>query len=380
MTERNRALDALRGMAILWVMGYHLFGRAPLNPLIEAVPGLAGVLGFGWLGVVGFFVLSGYLITGNLVAERENATYWRRFLVKRTARILPAYGLLLVSMPIAAWLWGGSSHSTVFNSTIPSWSHFLLIQNVFMASTGYLGNEWLRVTWSLAVEVQYYVLIAGLVWVCPLKRLPFLLAILALVAVGVRYALFLGLSQSSAPMMVLTLARMDSFALGGLLALLPIGKWSTARRWSLWGLGMAAAVVFLVYAKGGFGGATYGLVPTYYFLVSLAFAVLVVYAALNDGRIGKWVGVSPLVEAGRLSYFMYLFHMPIAWIIYDGLFNEVPESHSWVGLGRGIAVVGLTWVAAKASQRWFETPAITWGQRWLATQPKPAKTGNERQD
>jgi len=55
--------------------------------------------------VVIFFVLSGYLITSQLAQARGQPGYWRHFLVKRATRILPAYALLLLSLPVAAAIW-----------------------------------------------------------------------------------------------------------------------------------------------------------------------------------------------------------------------------------------------------------------------------------
>jgi len=89
-----------------------------------------------------------------------------------------------------------------------------------MTGSGYLGNEWLRPTWSLAVEVQYYLFIALFVALCPPRLLRTGLALLALGAVVVRFWLAAYQDNPGASMMVLAVARMDSFALGGLVALL----------------------------------------------------------------------------------------------------------------------------------------------------------------
>src|SRR5438552_3870358 len=78
----NKSLDGLRGIAILLVILYHF-----------------GYLGAGWAGVQIFFVLSGYLITSILCAEKEQPIgfYLKRFYWRRSLRIFPLYfGCLLV--------------------------------------------------------------------------------------------------------------------------------------------------------------------------------------------------------------------------------------------------------------------------------------------
>src|SRR3954451_18691016 len=83
------ALDGVRALAVLAVLAYH-----------GGVPGAHG----GFLGVDVFFVLSGYLITGLLLAESDNtgriglAAFWRR----RAVRLLPALLLVVVTVTVSA--------------------------------------------------------------------------------------------------------------------------------------------------------------------------------------------------------------------------------------------------------------------------------------
>ncbi|SDS06376.1 acyltransferase [Opitutus sp. GAS368] len=374
--NRNRALDGLRGVAILWVIGYHLFGCPPVHPAIEAVPGLGPLLSFGWLGVVIFFVLSGYLITSQLVQARGRPGYWRHFLVKRAARILPAYALLLLSLPVAAAVWPADRAGIVFNDQVPWASHFMLVQNFFMTGSGYLGNEWLRPTWSLAVEVQYYVFIALFVALCPPRLLRPGLALLALGAVVIRFWMAAYLANPEASMMVLAVARMDSFALGGLVALLPAGAWSRRRAAAWAGIAGAGGALFVLYALGGFGSFTHAMQPVYYTFVSVAVAALA--GLLGRGTWpSSWLGGSWLVAAGRYSYFLYLFHMPLVWICHEWLHQAAPRADTNAGLLTSAASVAVTWLLAWAAWRWMEAPAIAAGHRW-ATGGKGAATSGGR--
>src|SRR6476469_9154525 len=72
-------LDGVRGMAVLLVIVFHFYS-----------------IGFGWLGVDLFFVLSGFLITGILIDSRNKENFFRNFYVRRTLRIFPLYYFALI--------------------------------------------------------------------------------------------------------------------------------------------------------------------------------------------------------------------------------------------------------------------------------------------
>src|ERR1017187_8177780 len=89
-------LDSVRGIAVLMVLFLH--GMAP--PLNANLPRwgqiVLSVSEYGGVGVNLFFVLSGFLITGILVASVDRADYYRHFYARRALRILPAlYAILL---------------------------------------------------------------------------------------------------------------------------------------------------------------------------------------------------------------------------------------------------------------------------------------------
>ena len=78
MHKRIKALDGMRGLAILMVVCHHFFK-----------------LGIGSGGVDVFFILSGYLITSILIAERNEPHFWTIFYSRRATRILPVYVITL---------------------------------------------------------------------------------------------------------------------------------------------------------------------------------------------------------------------------------------------------------------------------------------------
>src|SRR5215470_16380146 len=136
---RQPGLDLLRALAILVVVIYH-----------------AGIMGFplpgrvhrwGWIGVDLFFVLSGYLIGGQLLAElaRNNRLNLGRFYARRALRIMPAYFVILTIYFLLP-LWREYP-----DMAQPLWKFLLSIQNVALH-----GGTAFSHAWSLAVEDQFY--------------------------------------------------------------------------------------------------------------------------------------------------------------------------------------------------------------------------------
>jgi peptidoglycan/LPS O-acetylase OafA/YrhL len=139
--ERQPGLDLLRAFAIVVVVFYHagIFGFA--------LPGRAHR--FGWIGVDLFFVLSGYLIGGQLLAQlaRHRSIKLRRFFGRRALRIMPAYfAVLAIYFLLPAW--------REFAEISPLWKYLLSVQNIDLR-----GGTAFSHAWSLAIEDQFYLLL-----------------------------------------------------------------------------------------------------------------------------------------------------------------------------------------------------------------------------
>src|SRR6266853_635097 len=137
--ERQPGLDLLRALAIIVVVVYHaaLFGFK--------LPGR--VDSFGWIGVDLFFVLSGYLIGGQLLAPlaRNQRIKLGRFFTRRALRIMPAYfAVLAIYFLLPSW----REYSEMSQ---PLWKFLLSLQNIALH-----GGTAFSHAWSLAVEDQFY--------------------------------------------------------------------------------------------------------------------------------------------------------------------------------------------------------------------------------
>ena len=137
--ERQPGLDLLRALAIIVVVVYHaaLFGFK--------LPGR--VDRFGWIGVDLFFVLSGYLIGGQLLAPlaRDQRIKLGRFFTRRALRIMPAYFVVLaIYFLLPSW-------REYPEMSQPLWKFLLSVQNIALH-----GGTAFSHAWSLAVEDQFY--------------------------------------------------------------------------------------------------------------------------------------------------------------------------------------------------------------------------------
>src|ERR1700730_11832892 len=139
--ERQPGLDLLRALAIIVVVVYHAG--------IMGFPLPGRVHRFGWIGVDLFFVLSGYLIGGQLLAPlaRGQRINLGRFFARRALRILPAYVVILtIYVFLPSW--------REYPEMSSIWKFLISVQNI-----GLHGGTAFSHAWSLAVEDQFYLLL-----------------------------------------------------------------------------------------------------------------------------------------------------------------------------------------------------------------------------
>ncbi len=150
-------LDGLRAMAILLVLASHgleMVWHDMSKPYMPVGPvDLAAFLKNGFLGVDLFFVLSGFLIAGQLLDAGIGAAEGRRkvvvfFLMRRAARIIPAYYLILTFATIIFM-----GHDPLRRGAL-SWAHSYAVHLLFLQNFFY--TDYNPVFWSLAVEMQFY--------------------------------------------------------------------------------------------------------------------------------------------------------------------------------------------------------------------------------
>jgi|ERR1700752_925919 len=305
--KRIPQLDALRGIAILLVIAWHYFANAegvtPGSPLAYA----QALFRLTWSGVDLFFVLSGFLIGGILLDNRTAANYFRVFYVRRLYRILPLYGVVLAAfylLPLGAWLKDGAG---------PWWIYVTFTQNFWMAQTGHFTPNFLNVTWSLAIEEQFYLALPLMIRFTPPRRLPQVALACAVAAPLLRTALYLWHPHGAVAAYVLMPCRMDALMLG------VFGAWFVRNReggdrllYIVLGVTLLA-VPPLVVANQGIGSPLMSTIG--YSWLAVMYFSLVIVAVRSDRPSFR---MRPLAYTGVLGYGLYLFHQPVRGLLQGG--------------------------------------------------------------
>jgi peptidoglycan/LPS O-acetylase OafA/YrhL len=351
------ALDGVRGLAILLVLITHGFdaGLVPRTAVEWAVAALAN---WGWVGVDLFFVLSGFLITGILLASRSREHYLRNFFARRALRIFPLYyGTILVCLvllpalgPPFDWLRALSRRQAWF------WLH---LSNYYKIVCNDPPMYWLSTLWSLAVEEHFYFVWPFVVWKLAAGRLLRLCLGAAVALLGLRLGLALA-GFSGECIYRGTLTRCDPLVLGAALAVLvrqPGGLSRLTGPARLLIGAAAAALLAQMITQGGADGrrATFHGMTTQYSAVALLFAALLVLVLTSPprGRLRRAFTWRPLLVLGKYSYALYILNKP-AYLLVRELFapadwpvagSQLPATLAFVCAGSLVAFLGsqVTW-------------------------------------
>lgn len=216
-------LDGLRGIAIALVVYFHfvIITHAPAPFLLDWFNRTIGAT-FS-CGVDLFFVLSGFLIGGILLDEKDSDGYFWRFYVRRACRILPAYimiiGGFLVAVPFLGPTFSIGQFQYLFRPPMPWYVYATFTQNIFIGARANY-SYYCGLTWSLGIEEQFYLTLPLLVWLLPRRWIATAVGSLAFACVAAR--VFLGLTGRINSVQVTTLpfCRADALLAGVACALL----------------------------------------------------------------------------------------------------------------------------------------------------------------
>jgi len=205
--KRSLQLDAVRGLAVLLV----LLHNTDIYPSLH----LHLISANGWIGVDLFFVLSGFLITGILLDTKQSAGYFTNFYARRCLRIWPLYYSLLLFMFVIVPILRPSDGHAVFEArSSPWWAFPVFLQN-FLIPIPTMATGALGVTWSLAVEEQFYLVWPVVVKFCSQAQLRKIAIAVICISPALRY--YLALHQVN--IYSNTFCRLDGLMAGALLAL-----------------------------------------------------------------------------------------------------------------------------------------------------------------
>jgi peptidoglycan/LPS O-acetylase OafA/YrhL len=361
--QRVAELDGLRGLAVCMVLVWHFTGALIDQSLGGWTKLLYSLTIFGRTGVDLFFVLSGFLITGILLdRKRAPAQFIRSFYVRRLLRIAPSYLLLVV----AFWcVIGAGVSNDAFNADTPWWRHLTFTQNWWMAEQNRWGPSAISVTWSVAIEEQFYLVFPWIVLLTPYRWIPALLIAIAFGSACFRAVAWL-VHHNAFLMYVHTLSRLDGLAAGAGVAWAlrhpDFQTWAQAHREDLskWFKRMAWGIlVFLVALRINLplNMAIWGHT---YLTVFYALALLIILTRRSGGGI-QWLRQRWLTRLGAVSYTVYLFHPLFLASLF--LLARRPERIS-TPLDLGLAAVALcaTLVWAGISLKYLEKPLTQAGR------------------
>ncbi|MEN9714913.1 MAG: O-acetyltransferase OatA, partial [Actinomycetota bacterium] len=301
-------IQALRALAIASVLIFHVWPTA-----------LTG----GYVGVDIFFVISGYLITGQLwrQEQRTGKVDFTDFWARRARRLLPASLLAILLTTIGTFLF-----------TTPSW--FIKVQDEGLGATLYAQN-WVLISkvtnyltddgtkspfqhfWSLSVEEQYYIFwpivlflaLTAVRYIPKLNNRILLTTILMVILVGsLAFSIWLTFDQPQNAYFN-TFTRAWEFAAGALLAVGTSQNPENAeKRSGLWFWGGTALMIYAIFT---FTGDT--PFPSWYAGIPVLGAVMALHGGQSQSRLVPrwWLGFKPVQFVGDISYSLYLWHWPI---------------------------------------------------------------------
>jgi|LNAP01.1.fsa_nt_gb peptidoglycan/LPS O-acetylase OafA/YrhL len=343
-------IDGLRAVSILAVLAYH---------------GFPSLLPGGFVGVDVFFVISGYLITGLILAELQKDRFsFASFYARRVRRIFPALIVVLAAVYIAGW-------NVLFPDEFKQLSKHIVGATAFAANFVLLDEfgyfdvvsnvKPLLHLWSLGVEEQFYLFWPLITYVLWRSNWNGIAGTLALLLASFALSIYYSTTYYSATIAFYSpLSRLWELAVGALIAqfqqsespMLAKVRTHFARPWISNGAGLIGIIMIIA--------ATY-FTPLQHFpgwwATLPVFGSALVISAGRRGWINRnLLALSPFVFIGLISYALYLWHWPLisfAWIIYGG---PPPALAVCVLLALSFVLAWLTYVLIERPIRFRAAP------------------------
>jgi peptidoglycan/LPS O-acetylase OafA/YrhL len=362
--QRITELNGLRGIAVTMVLIWHFVGAIispDLNVLLKVA---SNVFVFGRTGVDLFFVLSGFLIIGILADRRDSPAYFLPFYLRRAARILPPY-LLLIAFFWTFTLW--LPPNSYFGATIAPWTYLVFGQNWFMSFHNEWGPSASSVTWSVAIEEQFYLIFPLIVFITPPARLKIVLIGLAMASAAARASFHFFYPENNFAPYVNTVLRLDGLCVGGLVALayrnLDMRFWLQKHKRHVrlaFFVGLATIPFFIACFRTAPADTMYYWGHSY---LAIFYMVSLLNILLNLGSPTLAFLRSRVLQFyGKISYSTYLFHPMIIGLF----FLSIGRTES-LGTIEDVALLAGAFAVTMAfcwtSYILLETPLIAWGHR-----------------
>jgi peptidoglycan/LPS O-acetylase OafA/YrhL len=328
------ALDTLRAIAILLVIiGHWLPYQHILNSFLTNGP----------LGVVLFFVLSGYLITGILLNEKTKLDakqktvggIFKSFYIKRSLRIFPIYYLTLLYLLIMH----------IPDVTEYFWWHFFYGSNFLFYFSKSFFSEYVSPLWSLSVEEQFYLFWPFIILFSSRKQLLGWFVVCVIAGTALRMMPESLHEKPFSYFQFLMPTCIDCFAVGGIIAYVQRFHSEKLALFKKVCIGLAfAGLAYLLLVVQMYGPNDFVTVVfnrTIFSCFAAAFILYVITPQAEESLLHKNLENSLLVYIGKISYSMYLWHNLIPYF----LEIESEGKRFFVRLGVLIALSTLSYFA-----------------------------------
>jgi len=319
MSEETRmgyqhALDGLRALSVIAVILYHAG--------IQWIPG-------GFIGVEVFFVVSGFLITSLMIDEQHvsGKVSLKQFWIRRARRLLPALFTMLIASLVAVTFFAKDSAPDFRQDVLPALGYFSNWWQIYFVDTPYFAANslpMLRHLWSLAVEEQWYVLWPIVfVFVLGNKRIPRWISavVIGLLAAAVMVGTALAFAADNETrinfLYLSTITRSSGLLLGAALACIWRPWKKAVVRFARVRSGLADVLALSALATLGYISAFIHVADEQLYrggLAAATFASAVIIAVVvrsGTSLVKRVLSIPLLVEIGRRSYGLYLWHWPI---------------------------------------------------------------------
>lgn len=364
----NPRLHSIRGLAAFAVLLFHWEQFFPAGGiwlqqfvLAESLIDPTVYIGFGWLGVPLFFILSGWLLGGQVIQARMSFRYLGRFWGRRFLRIYPAVWAELIVLLLIASLIPGLVGQASYDTLL---LQFLLWLNLppFMATP--LNLVW----WTLPVELSFYLLLPFIGWLARKVSWQVLLFVSLVITMSWRYWIF---STAAVDNYLVVLPVLDSlvgtlftFMLGFSLNFLPLNFEERRQKWGLiMGLIFLLALIHWQIQLDAVYWTGHWILVVWPPMVALAIAVVVFHLRHPMPLMG-WLSSPVLVWLGHVSFGVYLWHFQVMRAM-ALLFPEYWSTPSASVLALVIATPATLFLAS-LSYYLVERPLMGWGKKKLS--------------
>lgn len=339
-------LAGLRGLAAILVFFYHyVIDMRPIPAGAGIGPRLLSqVATHDYLTVDVFFVLSGFLITSLLLADKGQPHFFHNFYWRRLLRIGPVFLVTVL----------------ILNHVYPGLGRYILLCFLFVSNfSDRFGLNFLSPIWTLSIEEQFYLLWPQVIHRCKESVIAWIAVGLIVVSTVLRMTGFFThwawLSSG------FTYCRLDGFGFGILIACKYVSENQLTRRvrrvievlaWpSLLYLCVAAYLVMPMLPR-----STVSLQYMLYISLSNFLMFRFVYGIAVRQRRVRFLASTPMVFIGSISYAFYMYHAFILQHFYIR-WGAPDAMHGWAFFGRMLVLYAITIAASTVSLYVIEKPA-----------------------